>query len=221
MTGEYDDEAEERADEIALQAAALPTLRPSRDLWPGIEARLGVARGRGNALGVARGGHRARDGAAKRGRAAWSGWFHQSLARPAAIAALVLVVASGTYVVTRWSIAARPATPSTIAAAGNPKSGQPTIGVPARFVAKPTVEATYDQEIAALRAIVSQGQSKLDPRTRDVIRKNLAVIDQAVAESRAALAKDPNSGFLVDQLNQSLDTEVDLLRTVALLPTHT
>jgi len=215
MTGKYDDEAEERADEIALQAAALPTLRPSRDLWPEIEARLGPARGRDNALGVVRGAHRAS------GRAAWSGWFDQSFARPAAIAAFVLVVAGGTYVVTRWSTAGRPAPPSTTAAAGNPKSGQPTIGMTTRFVAKPTVEATYDQEIAALRTIVSQRQSKLDPRTRDVIRKNLAVIDQAVAESRAALAKDPNSGFLVDQLNQSLDTEIDLLRTAALLPTHT
>lgn len=221
MTDKYDDDAEERADEIAIQAAALPTLRPSRDLWPGIEARLGAAREGGNALGVVRGGRGARDGDGKRVRPVWSGWFDRSFARPAAIAAVVVVVAGGTYVATRRSMAARSATQNTTAVARNPGSGEPTVGVPARFVAKPNVEATYDQEIAALRAIVSQRQSKLDPRTREVIRKNLAVIDQAVAESRAALAKDPNSGFLVDQLNQSLDTEVDLLRTVALLPTHT
>jgi hypothetical protein len=221
MTDKFDHELEERADDIAMQAAALPVLRPSRDLWPGIEARIDSAHPNRVALGVVRGGRGARDGGGRRAETAWRGWFDRPFARPAAVAALVVVVAGGTYVATRWSIASRSPTQGGIAAASNPVLEGPRGEVPTRFVAKRTVEETYDQEIAALRAIVSQRQSRLDPRTRGVIRKNLAVIDQAVAESRAALAKDPNSGFLADQLNQSLDTEVGLLRTVALLPTHT
>ncbi|MBX6722468.1 MAG: hypothetical protein IRY92_04385 [Dactylosporangium sp.] len=47
------------------------------------------------------------------------------------------------------------------------------------------------------------------------------MIDRAIAESRAALAKDPASGLLNDQLNIALDRKVELLRTVALLPTGT
>lgn len=54
-----------------------------------------------------------------------------------------------------------------------------------------------------------------------VIEHNLAIIDAAIAQSRAALAKDPASGFLNDQLNSALDQKVELLRTVALLPAHT
>jgi len=46
-------------------------------------------------------------------------------------------------------------------------------------------------------------------------------IDAAVKQSRAALAKDPKSGFLTDQLNNALDKKVELLRTVALLPSST
>ena len=54
-----------------------------------------------------------------------------------------------------------------------------------------------------------------------IIEKNLKVIDAAIAESRAALAKDPHSHFLNDQLAHVLDQKVGLLRTAALLPTRT
>jgi hypothetical protein len=83
------------------------------------------------------------------------------------------------------------------------------------------VEATYDREIQRLNAIVRDRRSELDPKTVQVIQHNLAVIDAAIAESRAALAKDPRSRFLHDQLNKSLDQKVELLRTVAFLPSRT
>jgi len=54
-----------------------------------------------------------------------------------------------------------------------------------------------------------------------VIEQNLRIIDAAVKQSRAALARDPKSGFLADQLNNALDKKVELLRTVALLPSST
>ena len=37
----------------------------------------------------------------------------------------------------------------------------------------------------------------------------------------AALAKDPASGFLANQLNHSLEKKVELLRTAAMLPART
>ena len=46
-------------------------------------------------------------------------------------------------------------------------------------------------------------------------------LSQAAAESRKALAKDPKSRFLHQQLNEVLDQKVQLLKTVALLPTRT
>jgi hypothetical protein len=82
-------------------------------------------------------------------------------------------------------------------------------------------EPVYDREIAKLRVIVRERRSQLDPATIAVLEQSIAVIDSAIAQSRAALAKDPASGFLAGQLNYSLEMKVELLRTAALLPSRT
>jgi hypothetical protein len=82
-------------------------------------------------------------------------------------------------------------------------------------------EPVYDREITKLRAIVKTRRSQLDPATVAVLEQSIAVIDSAIAQSRAALAKDPASGFLATQLNHSLEKKVELLRTAALLPART
>jgi hypothetical protein len=84
-----------------------------------------------------------------------------------------------------------------------------------------TVELVYDREIVKLRTIVKERRSQLDPATIAVLEQSITVIDSAIAQSRAALAKDPASGFLVTQLNHSLEKKVELLRTAALLPSRT
>ncbi|MDB4886594.1 MAG: hypothetical protein JWN79_2032, partial [Gemmatimonadetes bacterium] len=83
------------------------------------------------------------------------------------------------------------------------------------------VEPVYDREIAKLRGIVRERRAQLDPRTIAVLEQSVAVIDSAIAQSRAALARDPASGFLATQLNHSLEKKVELLRTAALLPART
>jgi hypothetical protein len=90
--------------------------------------------------------------------------------------------------------------------------------------AEPLMKATqpvYDNEIAKLRKIVTTRRSQLDPKTVAVLEQSISVIDSAIAQSRAALAKDPASGFLATQLNHSLEKKVELLRTAALLPART
>ena len=82
-------------------------------------------------------------------------------------------------------------------------------------------QPVYDQEIGKLRAIVKERRAQLDPGTVAVLEQSIAVIDSAIAQSRAALAKDPASGFLATQLNHSLEKKVELLRTAALLPSRT
>jgi hypothetical protein len=84
-----------------------------------------------------------------------------------------------------------------------------------------STEQLYDQEIAHLQTIVRDRRSVLDTATIAVIQRNLGIIDSAIAQSRAALAADPGSRFLNDQLNSVLDQKVELLRTVALLPART
>jgi hypothetical protein len=84
-----------------------------------------------------------------------------------------------------------------------------------------TSEYLYDNQIASLRKILEQRRAQLDPKTVAVIEHNLGVIDTAIAQSKAALAKDPANAFLVDQLDRNLNTKLELLQTVALLPSRT
>jgi hypothetical protein len=50
-----------------------------------------------------------------------------------------------------------------------------------------------------------------------VLQRNLAAIDRAIDESRAALADEPSSAVAQDSLLDALDTKVALLQdTVAL-----
>jgi hypothetical protein len=78
----------------------------------------------------------------------------------------------------------------------------------------------YSREIARLHAIVERRRAQLDPATISVIERNLKVIDDAIAQCRLALAKDPASRYLIESLNNALETKVELLRTATMLPAH-
>ena len=233
-------------DAIRHEAAALPMLEPSRDLWAGIAARIDAPV---VALTEAR---PARAAAVRRA------WVRPSLAA----AALVLITAGVTHYFTRASIesdhlAGGRGQPARVAQVGTPAVASPDgaapptstgsmgtfeASVPATEAPAGTRPATsvnpvaqlasavpvmketqpvYDQEISKLRAIVKERRAQLDPNTVAVLEQSIAVIDSAIAQSRAALAKDPASGFLATQLNHSLEKKVELLRTAALLPSRT
>lgn len=78
---------------------------------------------------------------------------------------------------------------------------------------------TYDREITTLRAALRR-RTDLDSSTVVVLERSLKIIDDAIAESRRALARDPNSRLLGDQLGRALDQKVELLRTAVLLPSR-
>jgi hypothetical protein len=77
---------------------------------------------------------------------------------------------------------------------------------------------TYAKEIAFLERMLERRRDQLDTATVAVLERNFAIIDQAIAESRAALARDPGSAFLNDQLRTVLEQKLELLRTAATLP---
>jgi hypothetical protein len=81
-----------------------------------------------------------------------------------------------------------------------------------------TIETVYGREIARLRRIIDERRALLDTATVGVIERNLTIIDQAIRESRAALARDPASALLNEQLNHALEQKIELLRAAALLP---
>jgi hypothetical protein len=97
------------------------------------------------------------------------------------------------------------ATPTRVVAASNGNTGAVAL------------DTLYGREIAMLRTVAETQLGLLDSTTVSVVRKNLDIIDNAIRESRTALAADPNSGFLLEQLDRAYERKVDLLRRLALL----
>lgn len=82
-------------------------------------------------------------------------------------------------------------------------------------------DAAYAREIGILERMVNRPGSGLDPATVEVVKRNLQVIDDAIAQSRAALAKDPASALLYGQMKRAMDKKVELLRTAVSLSSGT
>ena len=78
-----------------------------------------------------------------------------------------------------------------------------------------------DREIAAMQTILAGRRGELDAATIAVLESNLALIDRAIAESRAALAADPASQFLAAQFARAYTSKLTLLRDAATLPAGT
>jgi hypothetical protein len=211
---------------VAGEAAQLPLLTPSRDLWAGIEARIStpVTRLDGVRASVRRAPRRQ--------------WQYAIAA-----GALIAVSAGTTYLLTARSGATgtQPVNVATTTAAAPQQNSQPaTAPAPASASAQQTtptpvapsnvslatnrksvsVTRVYDREIALLDSVVHTRRGSLDPKTVQIIEANLKIIDRAIAESRAALAKDPKSPLLTNRLDNVLGSKVELLRTVAFLPTQ-
>jgi hypothetical protein len=79
------------------------------------------------------------------------------------------------------------------------------------------LDTLYGRELALLRDAAEGTLGQLDSSTVAVVRRNLDIIDQAIRESREALAADPGSGFLLEQLDRAYERKVDLLRRLAML----
>lgn len=213
-------------EEIRSEAAALPDLAPARDLWAGIAERIEPP-----VIALP-----TRETRPRRWSASWLA---------AAAAALVLATAGVTYTLTMHHLAHVEDGTQVAAVPARPDSGASTVHAPdstpattvsrpestagggAKLAANPSTtrraraRVTYDQEIAQLERILRERRGDLDSGTVAVVERNLRIIDTAIEQSKAALAKDPKSRFLHQQLNEVLDQKVQLLKTVALLPTRT
>jgi len=79
-------------------------------------------------------------------------------------------------------------------------------------------EQHYEKAIKGLEQIANDQKSALDPRTADTLQKNLAVIDQAINESREAVRAQPNSEPAEQSLIESFRTKIRVLQdTIALV----
>ena len=219
---------------VRAAAAALPDLTPSADLWQGIAARIEtpvVSLGERKRRTVSPAWMAA---AASLLVAASSGityWATTRSIRPQPEAAIVASVPAVTVDRAEPGAAEVDAPAGSVEAAGYVAAGAPQAagrtagGTQARLVSsrKPvfTADTLFGAEIARLQRVIAVRRNDLDPQTVSVVEMNLKVIDAAIRSSRAALARDPASGFLNEQLTRALDKKVELLRTVALMPSST
>lgn len=225
---------------LRIEASNLPVLTPSRDLWSGISERIDAP-----IIPLPTGEF----AATRRRTMRWPRWASMAAAAILLVAltststylltvrgrvATVTQVASAARVPARDS--AKQATPVTqpesepavtarakdSVQAQRVKSAPVGTATPTRLASnsKPSAEQVYASEISRLHAIVERRRAQLDPVTVSVIERNLKVIDEAIAQCKLALSKDPASRFLMESLNAALETKVNLLRTATMLPSR-
>jgi anti-sigma factor RsiW len=79
-------------------------------------------------------------------------------------------------------------------------------------------EQHYQNAISGLEQIAKSENGALDPATANTFQANLAVVDQAISESRAALRTQPNNEPAQQSLLASFKAKIGLLQdTVALI----
>jgi len=199
---------------IRREAAMLPALAPSRDLWEGIAARIEAP--------VIELKPRQAPAMPRRN------W------QLAAAAVVLIAVSSGvTYVLTsgqrsaigdQQTVSTTPTEDSFATTATTPRVVAPPrkssgSGSAVLVRGEPSApEVMYDQEIGRLRVILEQRRGDLDTATVTAVEKSLKAIDQAITDARAALAGDASSSFLNEQLNRALEKKLGVLRRVALMP---
>jgi hypothetical protein len=81
--------------------------------------------------------------------------------------------------------------------------------------------ASYDVAIHELEGLLSARRGDLDSTTVAAVEASLRVIDLAIAQARAAVARDPKNLYLNGHLRSTLDRKLDVLRRAAMLPKAT
>jgi len=220
---------------IVAESQALPGMAPSRDLWSGIEARLDTT-----VIPISAAAAQTRVArtvsvrtfaiAATMLVAVTSGITWRLTARSGAPTASPTSVPSPVAAksdsvndldVPGASVEIVAASPSATSSAPARASGS-TTRLASRNALRDNrndtdADVVYEREISALRRIVDDRVVELDPVTVRELRRNLDIIDQAIGDSRKALARDPRSALLATQLDRALETKLALLRRVALL----
>lgn len=179
-----------RLERLRSHVAMLPAaVAPPRDLWPSVRAE--VERSKVRPLHAA-------PGRASRRVPRWAGLV-------AAAALLVVISSAVTMIVTGEG-----------GRAGDIPRRPDAQLVSARAFAG--VEAEYLRAAGDLAAALDRQRDRLDSATVARVETSLRTIDQAIAEARAALERDPSNADIVNMLDGTYRQKLDLLRRAAELP---
>jgi hypothetical protein len=183
---------------IVTRARGLEDRLPDRDLWPGIAARIGAGSGEARAI----------DLDAERARRRWSFSLPQLAA-----AGLALMALSGGSV---WllqphgdiPIAAHPAAPTLPVL---------TVNNSAASLRARAAGQSYAAAVSDLERVLQQNRGRLNSTTVQVIERNLATIDSAIAQAQRALDADSANVYLNTHLAETRQRKLELLRQAAAL----
>ena len=185
--GESDHEPLEQDDVLARAIGQMRDELPSRDLWSGIATQI------------------------KQQPAKTTRQVAFTLPQLAMAASLLVAVASGfTYLATTRTTVTPAATAENgpvIQAYGLPDDQTGGQIVPANFA-----DAQYNAAVSDLEKVLRDDRDHLDPRTVQIIERNLKAIDNAINEARAALNGDPANPYLNSHLADARQRKLDLLR---------
>jgi hypothetical protein len=179
------------------QGVAAADRPPSRDLWTGIRARI-------EAQPAASAGPRVVAFAPRR--------VSLSVMQLAAAAVLLMAVSAGTAWFARGGLApvdGTPRSPRVIEAEIEPTPGGGEVRL-ANFA-----DAQYDAAVADLEKALAERRNDLNPRTVEILERNLTLIDAAITQARQALEEDPGNTYLNRHLVESRRRKLELLRRAA------
>lgn len=97
--------------------------------------------------------------------------------------------------------------------------GRQDAAAPAPIVAYQQLDAAYSPLRQVSLARYNANAAQMDPQLRQIVEKNLAIIDNAMAEIRQALKHRPNDPALNQLLQQTYQQQLSVLAAVA--PAHT
>jgi len=179
-------------------AADLPAIAPPDRAWLQIAGRLRLE-GRISADAVA----------ARPGRRPYVAWL--------AIAA-ALVIAAGSAVMLVVPRNTPPSQAPAAAAAASTPGATPEIASVEAVNAVEAAQAQFEKAIADLEKVAKANQQALDANTSATIEKNLGILDQAIADNRAAVKSEPASVAARETLFDALRQKVSLLQdTISLI----
>lgn len=201
-------------DELRTVIAAAerdPEQMPATDLWPEVLARIAstehAARGTKHADVIAM------DAERDRGLGRPPRRVVLTLPQLALAASLLIAVSAGVAYVA----GGRAPSPPVVQEDAIQAEAEPLLPPSASVERANFADAQYDQAVADLEKILVDMRDELDPRTIAVIERNLAAMDEAIREARAALDADPANTFLNSHLVDARRKKLDLLRRATMI----
>jgi putative zinc finger protein len=206
----------EEVRDVIARAGALEELRPPRDLWAGIAATI-QAPVRAPAISGARvialpsagtNGPHGSDGP-DRSDARGGDRTRITLSLPQLAATSIALVTLSAA--TMWMAGLG------LGVDGEEAPATMPTGAVAMVSDVPELPEGLSAQLSALEEPLAAAFATLDPNTVRILERNLNVVEQAIADSRQALAQDPGNEFLIDHLDRVYQRKLTYMRAASRL----